>query len=140
MVSYSEPWQSQNSLFEHFQQYLDIFRDTDAYSTTPTDAQLGGREEASLTLFENFSYPFVLILERKALIESHLWVKLSIQSVVLRVSRRKKLQNVSLQNLFFLCFWENVYRSALHPLPLCPEKILVAYFQLGIIPSAKHSI
>ena len=40
MVPYSEPWQSQNSLFKHLQQYLDIFRDTDAYSATPTDAQL----------------------------------------------------------------------------------------------------
>ena len=82
MVPYSEPWQSQNNLLKHLQQYLDIFRDTDAYSATPTDAQLGGRGEASLTLFENFSYPFVLILERKTLIESHLWVKLSIQNVV----------------------------------------------------------
>ena len=29
--TYSEPWHSQNSLFKHFQGYLDIFRDFDAY-------------------------------------------------------------------------------------------------------------
>ena len=30
-----------------------IFRDIDAYSATPTGAQVGGRWEASIGLFEN---------------------------------------------------------------------------------------
>ena len=39
----------------------------------------------------------------------HIWVKFSIRNVVLIVSRRKKLQNVSLRGLcLFLCFWRNV--------------------------------
>ena len=108
MVPYSEPWQSQNSLFKHLQQYLDIFRDTDAYSAKPTDAQLGGTGEASLTLFENFSYPFVLILERKTLIEFHLWVKLSIQNVVLRVSKMFP-RRTSFSCVFEKIFIENIY-------------------------------
>ena len=41
--AYSEPWHSQNSLFRHFQKYLDIYRDIDAYSATLTDAQLQWR-------------------------------------------------------------------------------------------------
>ena len=36
----SELWHSQNSLFNHFQGYLGIFRDIDAYSATLTAAQL----------------------------------------------------------------------------------------------------
>ena len=40
----------------------------------------------------------------------HIWVKFFIQNVVLIVSRRKKLQNVSLRGLcLFLCFWRNVW-------------------------------
>ena len=50
----------------------------------------------------------------------HLWVKLSIQNLVWRVSRRKKIQNVSLRGLFFLCFSRNVYWIALVPQPRCP--------------------
>ena len=53
----------------------------------------------------------VLILERKAPDSVHHWVKFSIQNAVLRVSEEKKLQNVSLRDSFFLCFWQNVYRS-----------------------------
>ena len=37
------------------------------------------------------------------------------QNYVLRVSRRNKFQNVSLQGLFFWCFWRNLYRYALVP-------------------------
>ena len=45
----------------------------------------------------------------------------------LTVSWRKKLQNVSQQGLSFVCFWRNVYRSALVPRNLlCLEKFLVA--------------
>ena len=39
---YSELRHSQHSLFKNFQEYLDIFRDIDAYSTTLTGVQLGG--------------------------------------------------------------------------------------------------
>ena len=50
--AYSESWYSQNScLFKHFQGYLGIFRDTDAYSAPLTGAQLGRRGEASPVLF-----------------------------------------------------------------------------------------
>ena len=42
--AYSEPWHSQNSLFNHFQGYLDIFRGIDAYSATLTGAQLGRKK------------------------------------------------------------------------------------------------
>ena len=47
--SYSEAWRnnfyghSQNSLFKHFQGYLEIFRDIDANSATLTGAQLQGK-------------------------------------------------------------------------------------------------
>ena len=47
----SEPWHSQNSLFKHFQGYLGIFRDIDAYSATLPAAQLGGRGYVSPALF-----------------------------------------------------------------------------------------
>ena len=36
--AYSEPWYSQNNLFKHFQEYLRIFKDFDAYLTTITGA------------------------------------------------------------------------------------------------------
>ena len=51
--AYLEPCHSQNSLFKHFQGYLGIFKDIDAYSGTLTGAQLGGRGETSPALFEN---------------------------------------------------------------------------------------
>ena len=39
----SEDWHSQNSLFKHFQGFLGIFRDIDAYSAKLTGVQLKGR-------------------------------------------------------------------------------------------------
>ena len=48
---YSELWDSQNSFIKHFQGYLDIFRDIDAYSATFTCAQLGRKGEASPVIF-----------------------------------------------------------------------------------------
>ena len=39
-TAYSVPWHSQNVLFNHFQGYLGIFRDIDAYSVTLIIAQL----------------------------------------------------------------------------------------------------
>ena len=52
----------------------------------------------------------------------HLYVKFTIQNVVLRVSKRKKLQIFSLRDLFFWNFLRNVYQSALisRNLP-CPK-------------------
>ena len=51
--SYSESWYSQNSFFKHFQQYLGIFKEIDAYSATLLKAELVEREEAYLALYEN---------------------------------------------------------------------------------------
>ena len=41
-----------------------------------------------------------------------------IQNIVLRISKRKNSKKYSLQGLFFLCFWQNVYRSAVIPTSL----------------------
>ena len=66
----------------------------------------------------------------------HLWVKFIIQNVVLIVYKRK-ISKMS----FFLCFWRNVYRSALVPRNLSyPEKFLVMRLHSGIILFAKRSI
>ena len=105
--------QTFSTIFRHIQGYWCIFSHTNRRTIR--------RKRGGLP------YPL-----RKVLIESHLWVNLSIQNVVLRVSRRKKLQNVSLQDLFFLCFWENVYRSALPLPPLLPWK------NSGCIPPITH--
>ena len=43
----------QNRLFKHFQGYLGIYWDIDAYPATLTGVQLGERSEASPALFEN---------------------------------------------------------------------------------------
>ena len=51
--AYTEPWHSQNNLFKHFQGYLGIFTDIEAYSNTLRGAQLWGIGEASPILFEN---------------------------------------------------------------------------------------
>ena len=42
--AYSEPWHSQNSLFNHFQGYLGILRDIDSYSAALAGAQLGRKK------------------------------------------------------------------------------------------------
>ena len=58
----------------------------------------------------------------------------------LTVSWRKKLQNVSQQGLSFVCFWRNVYRSALVPRTLpCLEKFLVArlYEEITLKPMSQ---
>ena len=68
------------SIFKHFQGYLGIFRVIDAYSATSTGAQLAVRSEASPALFEN---------RRNCPHFVHLWVKFSIQNIVLRISKRK---------------------------------------------------
>ena len=59
----AESWHSQNSLFKHFQTYLGIFRDTDAYSAILTGVQLWGGGGGLPPL------PF-LTMEKKTLIMS----------------------------------------------------------------------
>ena len=73
------------------------------------------KREASPALFENQKY--CSDFEKKGHDCVHQLIKFSIQNVVLKVHRRKKLENVILEGLFFLCFWRNVYRSALVPHP-----------------------
>ena len=70
-----------------FQWYLGIFRDTDTYSATLTGAQLGKRVDASPALFENQNK--CPDLGKKDPDCGYLWVKCSIQNVVLRVSWKK---------------------------------------------------
>ena len=63
-----------------------MFRDIDPYSATLTDAYLRGRGKASPALFENRkNYPDC---GKKSPDCFDLWVKFSIQNVVLRESRR----------------------------------------------------
>ena len=62
--AYSEPYYSQSSFSKHFQEFLVIFRDTDVYSATLTSVQLGG-----------INYV-------------HLWFKIFIENIVLKVSGR----------------------------------------------------
>ena len=63
----------------------------------------------------------------------NIWVKFSIENI--------EGGGASLWSLFFLCFWQNVYRSALVPWNLpCPEKFLVACLHSGIVLFAKRSI
>ena len=50
--AYSEPWHSHNSFFKHFQGYLGMFRNIDAYSATFTVAQREGKVETSPAPFE----------------------------------------------------------------------------------------
>ena len=98
---------------------LGIFRDIDAYSVRLTGVQLRGGDPDCV----------------------YLWVKFSIQNVVLMVPRRKKIQNISLWVAFFLCFWRNVYWSALFPWNFhCPEKIRRVCLQSSIILFGKCSI
>ena len=68
----SELQHSQNSLFKHFQGYLDLFKDISVYSPTLTDAKLGreGRPPCPSDC-------------------DRLWVQFFIKNVVSRVSRRK---------------------------------------------------
>ena len=47
------------TLFKHFQGYLGIFRDMDAYSATLTGAQLGLRRGGG-----ELSYPFLKIVKK----------------------------------------------------------------------------
>ena len=69
----------------------------------------------------------------------HLWVRFSIQNVILEVSSRKNSK--IFPAFFFLCFWWNVYQSAMFPQNLAyHEKFLVARLHSGIILFAKGFI
>ena len=69
----------------------------------------------------------------------YLWVKFSIQNVVLRVSRRKN--KVFQLGFFFLRFWRNIYQSVLGPRKFpSTEKIVVDRLHSGIILFPKRSI
>ena len=65
--------------------------------------QLEGRGETSPALFEKQKK--CPDIGKKDLDCFYLWVKFAIQNVVLRVSRRKKRQNISLRGFFFLFFF-----------------------------------
>ena len=82
--------------------YSSFFKDIEAYSTILTNTQLERRGEVSPALFENRKKS--LDFGKKGPDCVHHWVKLSIQNVVLRVSRRKEVQNISRRDLFSLCF------------------------------------
>ena len=63
----------------------------------------------------------------------YLWVKFSIQKVVLRVSRRKN----SLCGFFFWCFWLNLYRNAIVPQTSSPPPPL-PWNNSGCAPALRH--
>ena len=66
--AYTKPSHSQNSLFKHFQGYLGVFRNIDAYSATLTGVQQGGEWRPRLPFLK--IEESVLIFEKKALIVS----------------------------------------------------------------------
>ena len=134
---YWETRHSQDSLSKHFQVYLGMFRDIDAYSPALSGMQILGR--GGLPVFVFF---FFFFESRKKVLFSfwekgsdgfHLCVKLSIQNVVLRVSKRKNLQNVSLRGLFFLVFLtKRLSKCPSSPKPPLPWKIS------GCAPALRH--
>ena len=93
-MSYSEPWHTQNSLFKHFQGHWWIFIHTHRCATS--------REERGLLCPFLRTEKGVLILQ-KSPNYVHLWVKFSIQNVVLKVSRRKNSFPVFLTRCISKC-------------------------------------
>ena len=93
------------------------------HTLNPRHATIGGeRGRPPLPYFENRKK--VPRFCKKCPDRDHLWVKFSIQNVILRISRIKKLKFFP---AFFFCFWQNVYKSASIPRDLpCPKKFLVA--------------
>ena len=65
----------------HFQGYFGIFRDIDAYSATLTWVQLGRKGETSPICFENRKK--CPDFRKKSSAYDHLWVKFSIQNIIL---------------------------------------------------------
>ena len=120
--TYSKSWHIQNNLFKHFQGYLGIFRDIDAYSATLTCGQLGRREQAYSALFKN-------------------WKKCPDFGTKSTVARRKTPNFFPVIFLMFLpkclskcCSSTNFY------LRHCPEKFLVVHSHSSIILFAKRFI
>ena len=98
---YSEP--CQNSLLMHFQGYLGILKDVDAYWSAFTSAQQRG---------EGLFYSFLKIKKCSDFGKKiHTWVKLSIQNVVLRVSRRKNYKIFSCGTYF--CVFDEIFIEVL---------------------------
>ena len=73
----------------------------------------------------------------------HLWVRFSIQNVVLRVSGRKN-SKIFPCGVSFSCVFDEIFTKfhQFHkpPFPPCPEKFLVPHLHSGIILFAKRSI
>ena len=99
--------------------------------------------KASPALFKN--QKSALIFKRMALVMS-IWVKFSIQNVILRVSRKKSPKSFPLVSLFLVflticlskCF--TLTNLSPPPLPLWHEKFLVTHPHTGIILFAKCCI
>ena len=95
---------SQNSLCKHFQGYLGVFRDGNAYSAILAGTQLGGRP--LLPFFENRNKcPY---FGKKCPDCDYLSLKFSIQSVVLRVFWRKYPKIFSC-GAFFHVFFDKMF-------------------------------
>ena len=131
--AYPEPWHSQNSFFKHFQGYLGIFRDIDAYSATLTGAQLKGRGDLPCLFW------YLKILVKKILDCVHLWVKFPIQNIVLRESKKKTPKCFTVGPFFLVFFTEFFIKlpqflQLFSPTPIpCPEKYLVVHLHWFII-------
>ena len=142
IAAYWKPWHGQNSLFRQCQAYSGTFSNIQLCSAIPryikayqtysgiTEAYgaiiryiRNSAEEASSPLFENQKR--CSDFGNKSLDCFNLWVRFSIQNVVLRVSRKKNpkcFPEGSLFLVFFICFlvffvfltcFGNVYQSAL---------------------------
>ena len=85
--------------------------DINAYLATLPGVKLGKRGEVSQAIFENQKKCPEFGKKDPDCI--HHWVKFFIQDIVLRVFWRKKLKIFHCGA--FLCFWRNVYQSALVP-------------------------
>ena len=135
-----ESWHSQSSLFKHFHSYFGIFRDIEVYSVTLTDIQLGEGRRPPLLFFEIWKK--CPDFGKKGPDCVNLWVKFSIQNIVLRVSARKNSKMFPSGAFFHeMCFWWNAYQSALVPWNLpCREKCLVVHLHSVIILFVKYSI
>ena len=87
--------------FFNFQGYLGIFRDIDAYSATHTGTQLGGEGRPPLS-YLNMENKFSDFGKKGPTDYVHIWVKFSIQNVVLRIPWRKNSKMFSCGPLFLV--------------------------------------
>ena len=116
---------------KYFQGYLGIFRDIDAYSSTFTDAQQGGRGEASTAVSENWKK--CPGFRKKGPDCAHLWVKFSIQSVVLRVSR-KKISKMLPCGVSFSCVFDECLSKCSSSTNHLLQSFALKHFWLCICP------